>query len=41
MPYSPESVSTLIRFQSHVPRTIMHFTSVIFTFLARARAKRW
>src|SRR5882672_2391203 len=33
MPYSPESVSILIRFQSQVPRTIMHFTSVILTFL--------
>src|SRR5258708_28554759 len=33
MPYSPESVSILTRFQSQVPRTIMHFTSVILIFL--------
>src|ERR1700692_2931071 len=31
----PASVSILMRFQSHVPRTIMHLTSVILTFLRR------
>src|SRR3954447_1762975 len=30
-----------MRFQSQVPRTIMHFTSVILTLLARADAVRW
>src|SRR5258708_35817588 len=39
MPYNPESVSILIRFQSQVPRTIMHFTSVIFTFLRCCAAR--
>src|SRR5437867_2088540 len=29
-----------MRFQSQVPRTIMHLTSVILTFLASARAAR-
>jgi len=29
----PASVSILFRFQSQVPRMIMHLTSVIFTFL--------
>ncbi len=39
MPYRPESVSILIRFQSQVPRTIMHLTSVILTFLRSAAAR--
>src|SRR5450432_3946304 len=30
-----------MRFQSQVPRTIMHLTSVILTFFARAEARRW
>src|SRR4051812_15451723 len=40
IPYRPESVSILIRFQSHVPRTIMHLTSVILTFFRWAAAMR-
>src|SRR5882762_3549531 len=40
MPYSPESVSILMRFQSQVPRTIMHFTSVILIFLRCWAASR-